>query len=416
MPYLDAKSVDILPPLKAREFLKEILMNQMRNSGILPTIGGLCALAVVMGIGRFAYTALLPDMMGAYGFGEDVAGIMAAWNYAGYLIGVLAMRKETPGMRRYVLFASFFLLSLVTTAGMALEHSVALWHAMRFLSGFASGACFVLCSAIVLDTLAAINRPVLAGILYSGVGAGIAVGGIAAGPFEALGGPSVAWLGMTALCLPPALVSFITLRPSVNMAPEVKKPAASSAEPKRGWGKNGYILLLISYFLEGFGYIIGTTFLVALVQNATNSPQIARASWIVTGCAAALSAPAWRYAARKGYLRMLVLAFLLQGVGVLLPAISNSTAAAITGGLLLGGTFMGITVLSLQYGVILSGKPSAHTVAVMTALYGVGQIFGPFVAGVTAQGQGFSTAFILSSASLFVAAGLLLAGNAANRK
>ncbi|MDR1528960.1 MAG: YbfB/YjiJ family MFS transporter [Burkholderiales bacterium] len=388
-------------------------MNRLYRNGLLPVLGGLCALMVAMGIGRFAYTALLPGMMDTHGFGEDVAGVMAAWNYAGYLAGVLAMRKETPGVRRDALFVFFLLLSVATTAGMGLVQTNLLWHTMRFLAGFASGASFVLCSAIVLDTLIIINKPMLAGILYSGVGAGIALGGIAAKPFEAMGGPATAWLGMAALCLPLAIISFTTMTscPAINRAPVPKLSMASATVWQNGKPRNKYGILLIVYFLEGFGYIIGATFLVTLVQTVTHSPDIARISWIVTGCAAALSAPLWRIAVRKSYLPALVLAFLVQGIGILLPVISNSIFAALSAGLLLGGTFMGITTLSLQYGITLSGKPSAHTVAVMTALYGVGQIIGPLIAGITAQGQGFSLAFILSAISLFIAAGLLIISN-----
>ena len=364
-----------------------------------------------MGIGRFAYTALLPGMMDTYGFGENIAGIMAAWNYVGYLAGVIAMRKARSGVRRYRLFVCFLTLSLLTTAGMGLVTAYTLWHAMRFFAGFASGACFVLCSSIVLDILTAINRPVLAGIFYSGVGAGIAMGGAASGPLEVAAGSAGAWFGLSALCLPLALVAAITLRPGANRAPAAHTPEKSAFPCEKGGQKRQYHILLVAYFLEGFGYIIGATFLVALVQATTNSPETARLAWVVTGCAAAFSAPLWRYAARKGYLRMLVLAFLLQGVGVMLPILSNSTIAALSGGLLLGGTFMGITVLALQNGVALSDKPSAHTVAVMTALYGVGQITGPIVAGAVASGQGFSTGFAISSASLFIAAVLLIMGN-----
>ncbi|GAB7082092.1 YbfB/YjiJ family MFS transporter [Megalodesulfovibrio paquesii] len=385
---------------------------------ILPILGGWCALVVAMGIGRFAYTVLLPGMMTAHHFGEDVAGMMAAWNYAGYLLGVLAMRSQQPGRRRYLLLLASLTLSVASTAAMYGVDTVWLWHTLRFVAGLASGGCFVLASAIVLDTLLAVRRPVLGGLLYSGVGSGIVLGGLAAGPLEAAGGPDTAWLGMAMLALPLAILAGIALRPGLNRVPEALHPPATAAASRHSHPQHGtYRLLLTAYFLEGFGYIIGTTFLVALVQETTQSAQIARTAWLVTGAAAAVTAPLWRLAARKGYRPMLILAFLLQGVGVLLPAVSNTPIAALAGGLLLGGTFMGIVVLSLQYGVTLSGRASAHTVAVMTALYGVGQILGPFLAGMGAgdggssgQGQGFAFAFILSAISLFIAAGLLLAG------
>lgn len=387
-------------------------MLQRSSTGILPAAAGLATLIVVMGVGRFVYTSLLPDMMRFHGFDEEVAGVMAAWNYAGYLAGVLLMRNEKPGMRRYTLFAACLALSLLTTAGMGWVSSVPLWHAMRFFSGVASGACFVLCSAIALDALAAVGRPVLAGFVYSGVGTGIVLGGIMAPALERLFGPDEAWIGMGFFCVPLALFALAFLHPKVAPAPTEAK--AGTVRPQTGAPRDkagsAYLILLISYFLEGFGYIIGTTFLVALVKTTTASTTLANASWIVTGAAAAVSAPLWRIAARSDYLRMLIAAFLLQGVGVLLPALSSAPLMVLSGGLLLGGTFMGIVVLSLQYGVSLSDKPSAHTVAILTAVYGVGQIIGPFVAGVTAKGgAGFGLSFIISSLSLFLGALLLLA-------
>ena len=390
-------------------------MNSQQN-GLRTTIAGFCTLVMVMGIGRFVYTALIPDMMHTHGFDEGTAGVMAAWNYAGYLAGVLVMRNEKPGLRRYLLFAVFLVLSLLSTAGMAWVSSVPLWHAMRFLSGFASGVCFVLCSAIVLDALAVFNRPVLAGFVYSGPGAGIALGGFLAPLFSLRYGVDGAWLGMAFICVPLMLVSLIFLRPSVTPAPPEYTPAASLSKAKSFSFPPGYLALLSAYFLEGFGYIIGTTFLVALVKASTDSATLANASWVITGCAAALTAPLWRLAARKGYLPMLILAFTLQGIGVFLPAVSSAPVVILCSGLLLGGTFMGISVLSLQYGVSISGKSSAHTIAIMTAVYGIGQIIGPLVAGISARsGGGFGPSFALSSASLFVGA-LILAASLLGKK
>ncbi len=378
------------------------------KTGPLSLAAGFCALIIAMGVGRFVYTSLLPGMMQVYGFDEAVAGVMAAWNYAGYLAGALLVRGARPGMRRYWLFAVSLFLSVATTAGMGLVQSETAWYAVRFLSGLASGGIFVLASAIVLDALAVLRRPELAGFLYSGVGTGITLGGIGASFFAAALGPGGAWIAMGLVCVPPALFSVYRLHPGRTPSPEREKSAAAQLAVQTS-PKGAYVRLVTAYFLEGFGYIIGTTFLVALVRSSTGSGLLADAAWIITGAAAALTAPLWPLlAARTGRLPMLIIAFLLQGTGVLLPALSTSAIAAVGGGLLLGGTFMGITVLSLQHGVFLSGKPSAHTIATMTVVYGVGQIIGPFVAGVTGKGgAGFSFSFVVSSACLFAAAAVL---------
>ncbi len=377
------------------------------NQGPLTLAAGFCALIIAMGVGRFVYTSLLPGMMQAYGFDESVAGAMAAWNYAGYLTGALAARWAGRGSQRYLLFIFSLVLSLVTTAGMGLIHGEAAWHAIRFFSGLASGGIFVLASSIVLDALAALKRPELAGFLYSGVGTGIALGGIGAPICASAFGIDGAWIAMGLVCVPLAIFAVYRLHP--GRTPALPAMPAALAASAGGKSDSAYTRLVAAYFLEGFGYIIGTTFLVALVRSATGSNVLADASWVTTGFAAALSAPLWPLAAsRAGKLPMLILAFLLQSAGVLLPVLSASAGAAVCGGLLLGGTFMGITVLSLQHGVALSAKPSTHTIATMTVVYGIGQIIGPFVAGVTGRGgAGFSVSFVISSLCLFAAAGVL---------
>ncbi|MFD1261162.1 YbfB/YjiJ family MFS transporter [Entomomonas asaccharolytica] len=380
-------------------------MNPLYKNGLLQTLGGFCVLIIVMGIGRFAYTALLPYMMHSYQLNEKAVGTIAAWNYTGYLLGVLAMFKEKAGLRRY-LFLSFFLcLSFLTTLAMGLAEQVYLWNIIRFIAGIASGACFVLCSAIVLDTLATINKPILAGILYSGVGVGIALSGLSSQPLVHSIGVNGAWIATALLCIPLMLVALTYLRPAKNFSLNFNNSSTTTVPQKV---QSGYYLLLFIYFLEGFGYIIGTTFLVSLVKTTTQSATLASTAWIITGIAAALSAPLWRYAAKKGYQPMLILAFLLQAIGVVLPIITHSPAIILLGALLLGGTFMGITVLALQYGIALSGKPSAYTIALLTGVYGIGQIIGPFITGLISHNQGFELAFILSAISLFIAAILLI--------
>lgn len=370
------------------------------KSGLGLAIGGACVLIVAMGIGRFAFTAVLPGMMEVYGFDESVAGNMAAWNYAGYLAGVMLVRG-VKGKLRYTYLFALLLVSLVTTAFMSLTTFPLLLYLIRFIAGVASGACFVLCSSIVLDALTALNQPRLAGLFYSGVGIGIVLSGLATSPLVASGGIHAAWLGFAALSLPLIITSLILLRHRHSESPPPVMD--QSIHQKRSGVRSAYCLLLAAYFLEGLGYIIGATFIVTVVQITTNSPNVAQASWIVTGCAAALSTPLWRLAARKSYIPMLILAFILQGIGALLPVVSDSPLAALGGGVLLGGTFMGITVLSLQYGVQISGKPSANTIGLMTALYGIGQIIGPIIAG----GRGFITAFLIASVCLFIGAALL---------
>jgi MFS family permease len=117
-----------------------------------------------VGIGRFAYTPVLPAMQEATGFGAATAGWIAGWNYLGYLLGALgASLVAARGLRVEILMASV-VASIVTTAAMGFTESISLWCALRFVSGLASAGVLVISAAIVLESLVRARRPHLMGV------------------------------------------------------------------------------------------------------------------------------------------------------------------------------------------------------------------------------------------------------------
>ena len=110
------------------------------TDAVSTAFGGLIALAVGIGIGRFAYTPILPPMMEALGLSKSTAGLIASANYLGYLMGALAATLPAPAGSRRVWLLGALAVSGLSTAAMGLAQALAPFLALRFAGGAASAA------------------------------------------------------------------------------------------------------------------------------------------------------------------------------------------------------------------------------------------------------------------------------------
>jgi hypothetical protein len=115
-------------------------------------VAGIIALAVAMGIGRFAFTPLLPLMLRDGTLDANTGADWAAANYAGYLMGALSASRMGHHMPRNLRAA---LLGVVlATALAAFFHAPLPGAALRFAAGVFSARVLVLASSWCLASLA----------------------------------------------------------------------------------------------------------------------------------------------------------------------------------------------------------------------------------------------------------------------
>lgn len=376
-------------------------------------LAGLSALAVAMGIGRFAYTPILPLMQADRGFSETVAGLVAAANYLGYFLAALCSSLFSQRHSRTFWLQIHLVLNMLTTGIMGWVDQAATWAVIRFLSGWSSGVVFVLSSNIVLDRLLTDNRNRwMSGFLYSGVGLGIAFSGLATPLFAGWQGWRGAWWGLmvfSALTIP---LVWYGLRETPNWPSQREAGVASHPSVTRvpqGSPSHRYRWLVLAYGLEGFGYIVSGTFLVAAVVGLPGMAHDGAFSWVLVGLAAAPSTVVWsRIAARWGEQRALLAAYLLQAVGVVLPALYPHRFLVFLSAVLFGGTFMGITTLAMNVGRNLA-PAHGRVVGQLTAVYGLGQMMGPAVAGAMATWTGgYGVPLVFAGGVVLAGAGALV--------
>ncbi|NOU86275.1 YbfB/YjiJ family MFS transporter [Paenibacillus sp. LMG 31460] len=370
---------------------------RMGRRRLIVLLGGIAALMVAMGIGRFAFTPILPMMMDHHLFSAAGAGYLTSSNYLGYLIGAFVLTLVQVKSRSMLLFAGL-IVSIATTWGMGEFHNLEAWLVLRFLSGLASAVVLIIASSIVLDRLTALQ----AGIFYGGVGAGILLTGLSV-PLLARNGDWIeVWKGLGMISLILGLVAWYSLRDRHTGTKTINSPHDHQPSAVR----RVLICLMIAYGLEGLGYIVTGTYLVAFAKAVSSIPNIASLSWMLVGIAAVPSCVGWSMlASRWGKKWTLTVTMLLQSIGIAIPALIPSSIAVFAGALLFGITFMGITTLSISFAKDLYPQNNRKIIGLLTTFFGLGQMIGPLIAGILISGNGnYLTALIGAAFIVFLGA------------
>ena len=378
----------------------------------LLALGGLAAMAAAMGIGRFVYTPILPEMIEAAGWSKSAAGAVASANYVGYLVGAIVASRPSVAAdpRRWLLVA--LSVSAVTTMAMAVSAAVPAAAAVRFFGGGASAFVIICASTLVLQRLQARGHGRLATAHFSGVGVGIAVSSVAVTALAAAGAEwPLLWLATGALAL---LALPLVARGIRAEGPDQSSgPDPASTPPMSPALK----ALIVAYGLFGFGYVITATFLVTMVRETPAIAGVEPWIWLIVGLSAVPSVGFWSWlGSRIGTTAAFALACLVLAAGVAVGVEWPSLAGVCLSAAVLGGTFMGITALGLTGARILSVGPSQRAIGQMTASFAVGQAVGPVVAGILVDHtDSFRGATLLAAATL-VAAAILSARAGARRR
>ena len=348
----------------------------MRRALLGPALGGAVALAVVMSVGRFAYTPVLPYMRDAEGLSTAAAGWIASANYLGYLAGAVSAGGVARRLGLRPALRVGLAMSVATTAAMALTTAPVAWAGLRLLGGVASAWALIAVASLVL-AVAGTARRRTADVMFAGVGAGIILSTLVIAACATRSDePEPMWLALGAVSAAGAvvadrLVGHVPTPPPPS--PHRRDRTPLPPEVRR---------LVASYACSGFGYVITATYLVLIVRDSDLGRSLEVVTWCVVGAFAMVSTWWWnRVAMATGERPALVIAHGGLAAGVLAAAFVPGTAGVIVGGALLGGTFAGITGVGVDFARRLHPSDPTHAIAVMTSAFAVGQMIGPALGG-----------------------------------
>jgi len=364
-------------------------------------VAGLIALAVAMGIGRFAFTPILPMMQQDAGLSVAGGGWLASANYLGYLLGAVSVSAVALRVQAATGIRGGLLVIGVATLGMALAERFAAWVILRALAGIGSAAVLVFVSAWCLERLAPLRRPLLNGAMFSGVGTGIAIaGGLCLVLMQMRAGSAQAWIGLGMIALAGTAAIW-----RVFGAGAPAEDAGPSTAPGRLWNADA-VRLVICYGAFGFGYIIPGTFLPVMARRVIQDPLVFGWSWPVFGAAAALSPLGATVGGRLiGNRRLWIAGHVIMALGVGLPVWRPGIGSIMIAALLVGGTFMVITQAGMQEARAVAGPHATRLMGTMTSAFAAGQVAGPIcVSYLAGAGADFSKPLLAACLALLLSA------------
>jgi predicted MFS family arabinose efflux permease len=360
---------------------------------LTPTVG--------LGIGRFAYSLVLPDMRDSLGWLYSAAGYMNTINAVGYLAGALIASKL---IKRFGLSAAVrwgTLACVVSLALCAMSGNFVILSFARLLGGVGAAIAFVASGA--LAAMIAQSRPERANFLlslfYAGPGLGILSSGLTA-PFvlQAFGPGSwwIVWWAMTLLAV--AMTIPLLLAPI-----DTKADIADAATPTK-FAIWPVLIYLAGYFLFGAGYIAYMTFMIAYVRDAGGGALAQSAFWCLIGASAFVTPWVWRGVLARnsgGVSTAIILG--VNATGAALPLFGHSTAWLATSALVFGVSFfavVGSTTAFVRFNYPPAAWPTA--IAAMTIAFGVGQTLGPTATGAITDALG-SLSYALNAGAAMLA-------------
>jgi predicted MFS family arabinose efflux permease len=364
---------------------------------LAPTVG--------LGIGRFAYSLLLPDMRDSLHWSYSAAGFMNTVNAAGYLAGALVTSKL---VNRYGLSAVVRAGTLACVAALALSAASGNFLALslaRLIAGIGAALAFVAGGA--LATTIAQSQPArsafLLSLFYAGPGIGILSSGLIAPFLLASAGPGSWWLGWLVLAALSAAMTLPLLTGPLDLHVGMSRGAVAPFKV------TAVLIYLIGYFMFGAGYIAYMTFMIAYVRDAGGGAAAQSAFWCLIGCSAFVTPWVWRRVMaldRGGLSTTIILS--VNAIGAALPLLGLSPAMLAISALVFGVSFFAVvasTTAFVRFNYPQSGWPGA--IAAMTISFGIGQTLGPLIVGAITDAIGsLSSALAISAATLALGAAL----------
>lgn len=379
------------------------MKNKLNPKILVLILTGSAALALAIGIGRFSYTPILPYMLEELKISKTYGGLIASWNFFGYLCGSLL--SILPFFKKKIKFVFFIsvITSIITTLLMSFYDVVIDFIAIRFIAGLSSAFVLIFGTALILPSIQEVGKKSLSTSHFMGVGFGIVISSILVSILGNYGyNWKDLWIGVAILSIVLAIPIFLFTPNEIN-SNENNKSSSS-------YSNLSFNLITLSYGLYGFGYVILGTFISTMARETVGLESTEVYVWLLVGLAGIPMVVFWPWFGKKiGNDLALFLACAIMGLGIIMPVLIENQIGIILASILLGATFIPITALAFLEGQIRYSGSIRVSTAILTTAFSVGQMIGPYFGGLIIDlFFSYKIALFISSISLFIASLLMI--------
>ncbi len=353
---------------------------------------GFLALLVGHGVGRFSFTPMIPAMVGAGWTSGAEAAYLGATNLGGYLLGGLLALPLARAWGTGMTIRTALAATVAATLLCALNPGFWGLVPLRLLTGITGGVLIILAAPAVLAATPASARGRVGGLMFTGIGSGIALSGTLV-PWLADFGVVVAWIGISAVGLIALLAGWrfwqaggalVPLDTGANIGAGLQAgqiaaaPASDRLRLTGGWAMG---LLAFAYIADAIGFVPHSVFIADYVARGLGlGLGLGGWQWIAFGCGA-MAGPILlgALADRIGFRPTLALAVSAKALGVASPLLTESLALMAVGSAIVGAVTPGIAMLTSGAALEIVGVAAyRQTWRTLTLLFGIFQAAGAY--------------------------------------
>ena len=378
-------------------------MTDLSSHNLKIILAGICSTMIAIGLGRFIYTPILPNMQSNLILSSTTMGIISSYNYFGYLIGsMIPILYKFNNPRNVIIFSST--ISVITIFLMGFTTKVELFIVLRFLCGVSSAFGFVFTISLMFNQFQDSYNKSLQLIHFCGIGLGIVIGTSVIWVISVMGNLwNDQWIVI-------GIIGVILCIPIIMFTPKNLDVLNSKSIPIKVKLKANFITISFGYFFFGIGYIIFGTFISAMVKSSFESSFFQYFSWVIVGLFAIPSVIIWDWVAKK-ISRDLLLFFSCSTVtlGISFLFFGNNLFFLLISCVLYGLGVPGSVALVLVEGKKRFIGSINVSIAIMTTTFSIGQIFGPYISGIIIDFENnYYSSILLAMVCMIISSFLML--------